>query len=135
MNANVYSYPAYIKEVYLDVFGHMNNTVYLTLFEEARWDLLTKNGYGLQKILEIGFGPTILEIKLNFLKELRIREEIVIETQMLSYEKKIGKLMQKMIRGGEVCCTAELVMGLFSIKERKLVVPTPEFLKGIGMGM
>jgi thioesterase III len=126
-------YPVIIKEIYLDVFGHMNNAVYLTLFEEARWDLITKNGYGLKKVLETGLGPTILEIRMVYLKELRVREEIAIESSLISYEKKIGKLMQKMIRAGEVCCTAEITFGLFNIKERKLVLPTSEWLKAVGV--
>lgn len=129
---NVYSYPLTILEIHLDVFGHVNNAVYLTLFEEARWDMITKNGYGLEKILETGLGPVILEINLKFQKELRLREEIVIETAILSYTKKVGKMVQKMIRSGETCCTAELTFGLFSLKERKLVMPTPEWLNSFG---
>jgi len=133
MHAKIFSYPLVIKESYLDTFGHVNNATYLTLFEEARWDLITKNGYGLKKIQETRLGPTILEIKLSFLKEIRLREEITIETQMISYEKKIGKISQKMLRDGEVCCTAEMTIGFFNLLERKLVLPTAEWLKAIGI--
>jgi thioesterase-3 len=129
----IYSYPVTIKEVYLDTFGHMNNATYLTLFEEARWDCIGKNGYGIEYIRSSGLGPTILEILLTFKKELRNRDEIVIETQGVSYERKIGKLAQRMIRNGELCCHAEFTIGLFSLKERKLVLPTEEWLRAIGM--
>jgi acyl-CoA thioester hydrolase len=133
MSAKIFSYPVIIKEIYLDTFGHMNNAEYLILFEEARWEMLTRNGYGLKKIMETRQGPTILEINLRFLKELRLRDEIVIESQLISYEKKIAKMTQKMIRGGEDCCRVEITFGLFSLAERKLVLPTPEWLRGIGM--
>ncbi len=133
MTAQVFSYPIIIKETYLDTFGHVNNAIYLTILEEARWEFITKNGYGIKKIQETGLGPTILEIKLTFLKELRLREKIIIETQMISYEGKIGKLSQKMIRDGELCCSAEMIFGLFSIHERKLVLPTKEWLVAIGL--
>jgi len=133
MNSKIYYYPILIKEVYIDSFGHMNNAMYLTLFEEARWELVTKNGYGLKKIHETGLGPTLLEIKLHFSKELCLRDEVVIESQLISYEKKIGKLVQRMVRNGNVCCTAEITIGLFSLKERKLVMPTPEWLKAVGV--
>src|ERR1700733_13474161 len=113
MPSKIFSYPIMIKETYLDTFGHVNNATYLTLFEEARWDLITKNGYGLNKIQETGCGPTMLEIKLCYLKELKLREEVVIESQMLSYEKKIGKMAQKIVRSGDVCCNFEVVFGLF----------------------
>jgi acyl-CoA thioester hydrolase len=131
--SKIHSYPLIIKETYLDSFGHVNNAVYLTLFEEARWDLLTTNGYDLKKIKETGLGPVILEINLKFSKELRGRDEIVIQTELISYEKKIAVMIQKMWRGEELCCTMEMKFGLFSLNERKLVMPTPEWLKAMGI--
>ncbi len=132
MQAKLFTYPIIIKEIYLDTFGHMNNAQYLTLFEEARWDMITRNGYGLEKIMATKIGPTILEVKLRYLKELRLREEIIIESQLISYEEKIGKLSQKMLRDNEICCSAEFTFGLFSLTERKLILPTPEWLKAVG---
>lgn len=133
MDTKVFYFPVIIKEVYLDVFGHMNNAVYLTLFEEARWDFVTKNGFGLKKIMETGIGPTLLEVNLRFIKELRLRDEIVIESKIISYERKTGKIAQIMKRGDEICCSAEFTVGLFSLKERKLIAPTPEWLKALGI--
>ena len=130
---NTFNYPLTIKEQHLDTFGHVNNATYLTLLEEARWELITQNGYGLSYIRETGLGPTILEINLKFLKELRLREAIIIESKMLSYEGKIGKMVQTMVRNGETCCIAEFTVGLFNVRERKLVLPTPEWLKAIGV--
>jgi acyl-CoA thioester hydrolase len=133
MKTKVHTYPIMIKEGYLDFYGHVNNALYLTLFEEARWDLITGNGYGAEKIVAAGLGPVILEASLKFLKELRLRDKIIIESQALSYEGKIAKMTQKMLRGDEVCCSAEFTFGLFDLKQRKLVLPTPEWLKGIGV--
>ena len=132
-NAVLFSYPITIREQHLDTFGHVNNATYLTLFEEARWELITQNGYGLSYIRETGLGPTILEINIKFMKELRLRQEIAIKSQMLSYEGKVGKLIQTMVRNNESCCVAEFTVGLFSVQERKLVLPTPEWLKAIGI--
>src|SRR6516162_4093133 len=117
MQTKVDKYPIIIKEVYLDTFGHMNNAVYLTLFEEARWELITKNGYGVSKIIETGLGPTIIEINLKYLKELRLRDEVIIESRLISYESKIGRIRQDMVRAGQVCCSGEFVFGLFNLKE------------------
>jgi len=132
-NASIFSYSLTIREHHLDTFGHVNNATYLSILEEARWELITQNGYGLFYIRETGLGPTILEINIKFIKELRLRQEIVIESRMISYEGKIGKIEQKMLRNGEECCIAEFTIGLFSVKERKLVLPTPEWLKAIGL--
>lgn len=133
MKNKIYNYPILIKETYLDLYGHVNNATYLTLFEEARWDFVNRNGYGFNEIKKTGLGPIILEISIRYLKELRLREEIIIQTTTLSYDKKIGKLEQKMIRGKEECCVASFTIGLFNLKERKLVLPTKEWLNAIGI--
>lgn len=133
MHGTIYTYPVLIKEYFLDTFGHMNNAMYLTILEDARWDLLTQNGFSLEKIHETGVGPVILDIKIRFLKEIRLREEVVITTQCVSYEKKIGIIAHKIMRGDELCCSAEITIGLWDLKERKLIPPTPEWLAAIGM--
>lgn len=133
MQSEVFSYPFVIKEHHLDTFGHVNNAAYLSILEEARWDLITHRGFGMQKIKETGVGPVILEVKMSFLKELHLRDEVEIQTQMLSYDGKVGILVQKMVRKGEVCCSAEFLTGLFSLKERRLIEPTQDWLHAVGV--
>jgi thioesterase-3 len=133
MQSTLHTYPVLIKEANLDTFGHVNNAMYLVLLEEARWDLLTGNGYGLDKIMSTRIGPTILEINLRFLRELKLRDEIIIETRLVSYEKKIGIIEHKILRGTELCCTAQLTLALFDLNLRKIIPPTPEWLKGVGV--
>lgn len=128
----LYSYPLLIKEGHLDSFGHVNNATYLALFEEARWDIVTKSGYGIQKMLATGLAPTILEVKIRYLRELRLREEIVIQTEFFAYRGKIGKLAHTILRGTEQCCLAEFTMALFDLHQRKIVAPTPEWLRATG---
>jgi thioesterase-3 len=128
-----FEYPLLIIERHLDTFGHVNNATYLQILEEARWELITARGYGLQKIKETGLGPTILECNIKFMKELRLRQEIVIETQTISAEGKIGKLGQAIYNGnGDLCCEAIFTIALFDTNARKLVLPTPEWLYAIG---
>lgn len=133
MNEKIFYYPVAIQENHLDAFGHMNNATYLQLFEEARWDILNKNGFGLDKIMASGLGPTVLEVKVSFLKELFAGQEIIIESKILFYKNKIGKMSQKMMLGDKVCSDAEFTIGLFSLSERKLVLPTKEWLSALGI--
>ncbi len=131
MPEKIHRYPLQIKEIDLDVYAHVNNTTYLTFFEEARWDFINSNGYGYSKIMETGFGPIVLETTIRYLKELRLRDVITIETSVTSYEKKIGKILQKMVRDNEICCTAEFTIALFDLKERKIVLPSPDWRKAM----
>lgn len=132
MENTAHEYPLTIKEFHLDTFGHVNNATYLQIYEEARWELITTKGYGLDKIRKSGQGPIILEINLKFLKELRLRENIIIHTQSLGYQGKIGKLKQWITDSkGNICSEVEMVLGLFDTKERKLIEPTEDWLNAV----
>jgi len=134
MQYPTFEYELLIREAHLDTFGHVNNAEYLRLLEEARWELITTNGYGLRKIVESGLGPTILEIQLRFTKEIRLRQKVKIKTQLQSYPGKVGFLKQWIENeDGETCCEAEFKIGLFDVRQRKLVPPTPEWKTAVGM--
>lgn len=127
------SYEILIRESHLDTFGHVNNAAYLSLYEEARWELISSRGYDLQKIQITKQGPVILEVNLKFLKELTLREKIRITTELISYSGKIGQLEQKMIKSdGSVASSAVFIFGLFDLKARKLIEPTKEWKYAVG---
>ena len=123
-----------ISEAHLDSFGHVNNARYLELLEQARWDLITERGFGIDVIRSSRTGPTILEINIRFLRELAARDAIVIRTEILSYERKVGKLRQQLIRAdGNVACEAIFTIGLFDLERRRLIEPTPAWAFAIGL--
>ncbi|HXU62451.1 MAG TPA: acyl-CoA thioesterase [Polyangia bacterium] len=134
MLGSVHEYPVQIREQHLDTFGHVNNAKYLELFEEARWDLVTRNGYGLDEVVRRGVGPTILEVTLKFQRELRNRQSIVIRSWTDSYVGKVARFTQQMVDdAGRVCCEGTFVFGLFDLTARKLIPPTPEWLRAVGI--
>ena len=123
-----------ISEAHLDSFGHLNNARYLELFEQARWDLITGRGFGIDTIRQTGTGPVVLEVTARFLRELAPRESIVIRSQLLSYERKIGKLNQQMVKvDGTVACEAVFTFALFDMTRRKLIEPTPAWAYAVGV--
>lgn len=129
----IFEYPLIIREFHLDSYGHVNNATYLNLFEEARWEAITTRGYGYQKVHETRQGPVILEVQMKFLKELKLREKIKITLEVVSYEGKLFRLRQKMIKeNSEVACEMNMVAGFFDLNERKLILPTPEWLVALG---
>ncbi|MFP5518491.1 MAG: acyl-CoA thioesterase [Bdellovibrionia bacterium] len=132
--SKVSSYSVVVRESYVDSLGHMNNAAYLTLFEEARWELITQQGFGFKEIQKAKIGPVILEVNLKFLKEILLREEILITTQMLDYDSKVGHLKQQMIKkSGEVAAEAVFTFGLFDMNARKLILPTEEWKHALGL--
>lgn len=134
MLGTVHEYEIVIKEHHLDVFGHVNNAVYLELLEEARWDLITSHGYGYQQIVERQLGPTILEVHIVFKRELRNRQRARILTWLESYEQRIGKIGQRIVgENDKVHCEAMFTVALFDLRARRLVEPTPEWWQAMGI--
>ena len=133
LDGKVHEYPVQILEHHLDGFGHVNNATYLELFEEARWDLITRGGFGLEQVRERQIGPVVLAVELRFNREATNRERLTIRTRTIEYKGKIGKLEQILTRpDGLASCTATFTFGLFDLKTRRLLRPTPEWLKAVG---
>lgn len=121
-------FEATIKENQVDMLGHLNNAVYLELFEVARWDIIHNKGYGLKKILHDQKGPVLLELNLKFVKEVLARDVITIQSELVKYEGKIGVIVQKMFKSnGDLASELRVTLGLFDMKTRKLIEPTQEW--------
>ena len=136
MSNPIYEYELTILEQHLDTFGHVNNAVYLTLYEEARWDFITKNGLGLKEILSTRVGPVLLDLNLVFKSELGLREKIKIVSQARPEmrNKFVMVLDQKILKeNGKVASTMTLSVGLMDLNQRKLIAPTKEWLDALGL--
>lgn len=135
MANKIFEFQVQVHEFHLDSFGHVNNAVYLQLYEEARWDFITKNGYGLDVIQKLQVGPVILDLQVRFKRELKNREVIKIQSQTIEVKgSKILVLEQKMLKSdGKVASEATFTVGLFDMRERKLVDASPAWLRAVGV--
>lgn len=132
--SSIGSYKFLVREHHLDTYGHINNATYLTLYEEARWEVMTERGYTFADIHRSKQGPVILEVNLKFQKEIGLREEITISTEVVNYRGKVGQMLQKMIKSdGTVASEALFTFGLFDLKERKLIDPTDKWKVALGI--
>lgn len=132
--SRVAEFKTMIRESHLDTFGHVNNAKYLEILEEARWDIITPHGFGVDDIRRKQMGPVILEIHLQFRRELRNREHITVRSWCKSHSGKITVLRQVILNEkGEEACSADFVFGLFDLNARKLIEPTPEWLRALGI--
>jgi len=136
MAYKIFEYPVEILEHHLDSFGHVNNAACVKINEEARWDFITKNNYGLNKILEIQQGPVILDLKVKFKRELKNRETIVIYSQVHEILNSRMIVLEQVMKkaDGKISSEALFTIGFFDMKARKLIDASPEWLKAVGVG-
>ena len=119
LNSKMFIYKKTIKEHHLDFMGHVNNAVYLTILEEARWEFLKNQNYTMQDIKDTGIAPIILECNIKFIKELILRQEIIIKSQVNIFNE-----------NDVLCSSAKFTFGFFDVKARKLIT-SDETLKNI----
>ena len=129
-----HDYQVLIREGHLDTFGHMNNATYFEILEEARWQMITERGFDLAFVQKHKKGPVVLEAKIKFLREIKLREIVTINTSLVEYSGKLGRMKQTIkLSDGSLASEAVFVFGLFDLSQRKLVDPSPEWLKAIGV--
>ncbi|MBE6842320.1 MAG: acyl-CoA thioesterase [Ruminococcus sp.] len=111
----------------LDSFGHVNNAVYLQYAEAAKWDFFNQTGL-LENITADGYFPVILENNLRYMHELKMMDEVAVETTW-----KCGSSIMEykhIIRNqtsGQIACkvTGKLVF----VNNERIICDVPDFIK------
>ncbi|MFZ5973296.1 MAG: acyl-CoA thioesterase [Bacteroidota bacterium] len=74
-----------------DPFNHLNNSRYVDYIMAARGDQLLENyNFDIYKLAqERGVGWVMGQLQISYLLPARLMEEVIIETQLLSYSEKV----------------------------------------------
>lgn len=74
-----YSYKTNVRGYELDSYGHVNNAVYISYTEQARWEIL-KNAGLLESFLQKKLLLVVTETNIRYMRELKLFDEIEIIT-------------------------------------------------------
>ncbi len=131
----LFEYEFIVRESHLDTFGHVNNATYLTLYEEARWEMIESNGWGLKRIQKEKRGPVITNINISYRREITLREKIKVQTKFKDFvNSKICRFEQVMYgQEGKIRSSVIIEAGLFDLENRKLLAPDNEWMESIGV--
>lgn len=76
----------------------------------------------------------MLEVTLRFKREIKNRQRILIRTWVESYSGKVCLVVQEMRdEAGELCCDGRFTCALFDLKARRLIAPTADWLRALGV--
>jgi hypothetical protein len=64
----VHFLPYVVRHPHLDLVGHMNNSQYLSIFEEGRWNFLAHFGVDQNYLMRECIAPVITQANLSFYK-------------------------------------------------------------------
>ncbi|MBX2835566.1 MAG: acyl-CoA thioesterase [Gammaproteobacteria bacterium] len=113
----------------LDLLGHVNNGVYLTLMDVARMDLLLRSGL-VSQLKPQGWYPVIVGSSMRFRRSLKLWQSFDIHTEVIGWDKKCIFLAQRFIRADEVVAEGVVVSRFLGPDRYK--VPTADLLAAIG---
>lgn len=119
--------PAQIRFSDVDQFGHMNNSVYFSLYDLAKTSYL-RDVFGPQDWSK--FAMVVANINADFLAPVFFTDNLVIETTVLHLGNKSFTLLQRAVdtETKEIKCQCRTVMVAFDI-ESQLPIPIPQNYK------
>jgi len=75
----MYKFNLTVRGYELDSFGHVNNSVYLNYFEQARWEIFHDLGI-LSFFSENNLFLVVTEIRIRYSREIKLFDELEIRT-------------------------------------------------------
>lgn len=100
-----------VRSYELDSLGHLNHSVFLNYFEEARFDALEQAGISALDLQADGWGVHVVRAEVDFRRECRQGEELRVETRVERVRNSSMVLEQLMKKhpSGEVAAAARIV--------------------------
>ena len=118
--------PAQLRFSDVDRFGHVNNSVYFSLFDMCKTRYF--NDVVGTDIFD-RMAPVVVHIEANFISPVYFPDEIVIDTSIVKIGNKSFTLMQRAVnkRTDEVKCYCETVMVMMDTVTNESVEIDSEF--------
>jgi len=100
----------------LDIFKHMNNGVFLTLMDVARFDMLKRTG-SWKAAKRANIYPIVVGETITFRKSLTLGQKFTIETGVIGWDDVAFFVQQRFVVNGEIY--ADAVVRLRFLKNPK----------------
>ena len=117
----------------LDSFGHVNHAVYLTYFEHARFEALTRAGFSWSVLEERGWAIFVVRVEVDYLAEAKREDRLLIRTWAESFRRTSMVLAQEMVRddGSATVVSRARVTAVWIGPDRKPVRVPDEVRRGL----
>ena len=109
----------------LDINRHMNNGVYFSIMDVARFDMLVRNGVW-RAFRSKGWYPVVASETITFRKSLSLWQRFTIESKLLGYDDRAVYIEQRFVRPGRRRargCSPRVHPGRFLASRRRGAVP------------
>tara|TARA_R110000868_G_scaffold13397_10_gene62588 strand:- start:915 stop:1859 length:945 start_codon:yes stop_codon:yes gene_type:complete len=122
------SYRGAVGPQHCDDFGHMNTQFYISRYSDGSGHLWQGLGLDRQTLIASRRGSVVLEQRLNFLREVRSGDILIIKSAMTEVAAKTVRIYHFMFNAetGALAATSEVVAILLDLDARRAVAFTDE---------
>ncbi|QDZ15680.1 acyl-CoA thioesterase [Humibacter ginsenosidimutans] len=113
----------------LDILRHMNNGVYLSIFDIGRFDLIRRSGVW-QIFADRGWYPVVASETITFRKSLQLWQKFTVESRIIGFDEKAAYMQHRAVVNGEIY--AEAFIKARFLKRAGGTVPVSEILDAVG---
>ena len=110
----------------LDSYGHVNHSVYLNYFEQARWELIKKAGL-YDQLEKAGIKLVVVKAEVRYVKELRLLDELIVQTRVKK-EPPYLVFYHKLTNTNRNVQYSRAVIKIIMLDERKTPLDIPEII-------
>ncbi|MGK5510430.1 acyl-CoA thioesterase [Brevibacillus formosus] len=111
-----------VRSTDIDVIGHVNNAKYLEYMEWARFEWIWEQGFTLDELRRRAIMPVVVNININYRKELKMREEVTAITTVVKVGEKSFVIRQELYNAADVLVAdAEVTMVMIDANTRQSV--------------
>lgn len=86
-----------VRSYELDSFGHVNHAVFLNYLEHARFNVLRAGGVPPESLPERGWGVYVVRLYIDYLKEARVGDRLLIRTHLAELRRTSMVLSQEVL--------------------------------------
>jgi acyl-CoA thioesterase FadM len=89
----------------LDLLGHVNNGIYLSLMDLGRMELMIRSGHW-KRLGEVGWYPVAASVTATYRRSLRLWQTYTLETKVIGFDDKAMYVEQRFVRDDELYVSA-----------------------------
>ncbi|MFS0556158.1 acyl-CoA thioesterase [Brevibacillus sp. 179-C9.3 HS] len=115
-------YALTVRSTDIDVIGHVNNAKYLEYMEWARFEWIWQKGFTLDELKRRAIMPVVVNININYRKELTMREDVTAITTVVKVGEKSFVIRQELYNAADVLVAdADVTMVMIDANTRQSI--------------
>ena len=96
-----------------DIYGHLNNSSYLQIYEEARSEALIEMGFPISKLIELDFQIYLTRVELFYKKGIPNDEIITVKTSIAEMNRLKATWKQEIYDSKGELCNSAFIDGVY----------------------